>query len=328
MSSIPNRFNSYGDDTMNHRGFFQNSNMVRSMFTTSDHTNYGDLFSSSPSFTCYQNSHVSSSSFGLNNSHMMTHHTRRNLDSVFGAECFPIQDNPQFSQVSFTQTITNRFSAIVPTNTLATVQNDIGRVQRAMDFQTNVWNPTNFLDRQCEILTPKPLNVVFPHQDSAYRHHLDMFSLSSKHNHDQHVPQDGPSMKKSRKPTKSLEETTADDDDHFDSEEDGRSEDDEYDGRTHSLPYEKYGPYTCPKCNGVFDTSQKFAAHMSNHYKNETNNEREKRFRARNKNKFRKLNREIHGESQKIKLDDGVSSRGVSDAEALKQLVLVKKELV
>ncbi|VVA99497.1 unnamed protein product [Arabis nemorensis] len=327
MSSIPNRFSSYGDDNMNHPSFVQNSNMFRSMFHTSDQTNYGDLFSSSPSFTRYQNSNVSSSSFGFNNSHM-TYHTRRNTDSVFGAECFPIKDNPQFSQVSFTQTITNRVSAIVPTKTIFNVQNnDIGRVNRAMDFNNNVWNPTihppNFRDKQSEILSPKPLNVVFPHQKSAYRHRLDMFSSSSNNNHDQHVSQDGPSLKKSRKPTKFREEIARDD--HLDSEEDGRSGDDEYDGRTHSLPYEKYGPYTCPKCNGVFDTSQKFAAHMSNHYKSESTNEREKRFRARNKNKFRKLNREINGNSPKP--CDGVSSRGVTDAKAFQSLVMVKKEL-
>ncbi|KFK40216.1 c2h2-like zinc finger protein [Arabis alpina] len=325
MSSIPNRFNSNGDDNMNHHGFVQNSNMIRSMFHTSDQTNYGNFFSSPPSFSRYQNSHVSSSSFGLNNSHM-TYHTRRNTDSVFGAECFPIRDNPQFSQVSFTQTVTNRFSAIVPTNTVFNVQNDIGRVNRAVDFNNNVLNPTirppNFFDKPSEILNPKPLNVVFPHQNSAYRHHVNMFSSSSNNNH---VPQAGPSLKKSRKPTKFREEIATDD--RVDFGEDGRSGDDDYDGRTHSLPYEKYGPYTCPKCNGVFDTSQKFAAHMSNHYKSETSNEREMRFRARNKNKFRKLNNEIHGTSQKSTAEDGVSSRGVSDVEPLQNLGMVKEEL-
>ncbi|EOA33067.1 hypothetical protein CARUB_v10016400mg [Capsella rubella] len=62
------------------------------------------------------------------------------------------------------------------------------------------------------------------------------------------------------------------------------------DGRTHSLQYKKNGPYTCPKCNGMFDTCQKFSAHISSHYKTETNKERAQRFRARNKKKYGKIN--------------------------------------
>ncbi|MED6130856.1 hypothetical protein PIB30_004720 [Stylosanthes scabra] len=53
------------------------------------------------------------------------------------------------------------------------------------------------------------------------------------------------------------------------------AEDDE--ARIRSLPYKKHGPYTCPKCNVVFLTSQKFAAHTSSHYKHETKDEKKKR---------------------------------------------------
>ncbi|KAJ0019969.1 hypothetical protein Pint_31292 [Pistacia integerrima] len=63
----------------------------------------------------------------------------------------------------------------------------------------------------------------------------------------------------------------------------------EYDGRTHSLPCKKYGPYTCPKCKGVFDISQTFAAHMWSHYKYESNAERNKRLAARYKKKNLRL---------------------------------------
>lgn len=68
-------------------------------------------------------------------------------------------------------------------------------------------------------------------------------------------------------------------------------EDDEIegDGRTHSLPYKKYGPYTCPKCEGVFDTSQSFAAHIGSHYKYETSEERRKRLAARRRRKNLRL---------------------------------------
>ncbi|CAN7047840.1 unnamed protein product [Brassica rapa subsp. trilocularis] len=303
MSSNPNRFSSYGDDTTNYHGFApnfrnHNSKTTRSMVTTSDHMNHRGLFSSSPSFSCYQNSHVSSSSFGLNNSYM-NYHMRSESDSVLGANCFPITNNPQYSQVSFTQTITNRFSAIVPSNQIYNIQNDIARVQHDMDFKTNMWNrPTSyrptFLDKNCGILNPKPVYAV-PHQDSPYRQHLGMFSSSSKYNHDLHVLQEGQSSRKSPKPNKSH--------DNYNSDEDGISEDVQYDGRTHSLPYEKYGPYTCPKCKGVFNTSQKFAAHMSSHYKNETKKERDERYRARIKKKYHKLSNNIHGGSKKIKLE-------------------------
>ncbi|KAF2286297.1 hypothetical protein GH714_013432 [Hevea brasiliensis] len=56
------------------------------------------------------------------------------------------------------------------------------------------------------------------------------------------------------------------------------------DGRTHSLPHNKYGPYTCPRCMSVFLTSQKFAAHMSSHYRNETGDEKRTRLFAKHKN--------------------------------------------
>ncbi|EOA33135.1 hypothetical protein CARUB_v10016477mg, partial [Capsella rubella] len=144
----------------------------------------------------------------------------------------------------------------------------------------------------CEILSPEPLRVIFPYQYYAYSQQADMFSASSTHNHDQNNVQVGRPLKKISNPTMLFEKST----DERSCEEIKKSDDD---GRTHNLPYEKYGPYTCPKCTGKFDTSQKFAAHMSSHYKTETNNERAERFRERNKKKYGKRNLEDHGESQK-----------------------------
>ncbi|CAH2051326.1 unnamed protein product [Thlaspi arvense] len=360
--------------------------VVRSTFTTSDHMNHGDLFSSPPSFSRFQNSHVSSSSFALNNSY----HMRRDTNSVSGVDIVPMQDNPQFSQVSFTQTITNKYSAIVPTSEIANLQNNLQRpmdsqtntwnrppsfhpqnvatstinhfqnVQRPMDAQANTWNrrpsfhPQNVpatstssfpnvvqrpIDSQTsswvnpsfqssnfagsEILQPEPLNVVFPQQDSIYRQHLDLFSAASKQHPGQHVPQDAPPLQDATEPAEFAEEFA---DQYLNPEEEEISEDDPYDGRTHSLPYEKYGPYTCPKCSGVFDTSQKFAAHMSSHYKTETNEERYERYRARNKKRFRKLHRAMYGQSKRVKLEDGVSNGGASGSGNFQQLVVVKEE--
>jgi len=54
------------------------------------------------------------------------------------------------------------------------------------------------------------------------------------------------------------------------------------DGRIHSLPHKKNGPYSCSKCNKIFETSQKFANHVSSsHYKFESEEERKKRYISR-----------------------------------------------
>lgn len=294
MYSIPNRLNTCDGDTTNHRKFFpiqvnHSSKIVQSMFITSNHTNHGDLFSSSFSFTNSQNSRISSSSFGFHNSHVTNHMMRGNIESSSFPDYFSIQ-NPHFTRVSFTQTIANIYTSTVPTNTLDTVQSDIERVKRAMDSKANRWNSTiyrpNCFKKKYEIWTPKPFNVIFPPKHFECRQHLNRFSFSQGHVHDQQVFQNGRSLKIISKPTNIFEKATP----SIGFEENKKDDDDEYDGRTHSLPYEKYGPYTCPKCNVVYETSQKFAAHILCHYKkSETIKERGERFCARNKRKYRKL---------------------------------------
>ena len=61
------------------------------------------------------------------------------------------------------------------------------------------------------------------------------------------------------------------------------------DGRTHSLPHVKYGPYTCPRCKKVFSISQTFAAHMLSHYKHESSDQKKKRLAAKYKRKNLRL---------------------------------------
>lgn len=67
------------------------------------------------------------------------------------------------------------------------------------------------------------------------------------------------------------------------------NQDVEYDGRIHSHPCKKYGPYKCSKCNGAFGTSEAFAAHMRSHYKYETRAERKRRLSARLKKRNLRL---------------------------------------
>ncbi|KAG7551588.1 Zinc finger C2H2-type [Arabidopsis thaliana x Arabidopsis arenosa] len=337
MTSIPNGLYSYGDDTMNIHGFtpieMMSSNLrnhesmiVQSMFNTSDHTNHHGLFSSSRAFNCYQDSHVSSSSFDFSNSHM-SYHMRKNMVSTFGMPSITqISNNPHLSQISITQTITNSYSAIVPTNNLITSQNEYQRAMNPNIFNSPLY-PPNFVDKhvekESEILNPTPLNTIFPHQTSVFPRNLDMFSFSPKHHPHQYVSYRQP-VKKHCGPTKHFEETF----DDFDSKENG-----EYDGRTHSLPYKKYGPYTCPKCNRVFDTSQKFAAHISSmHYKNETIEEKFKRYNARNKKRSRRTNQLIHEESRNIQPEERVAKENggnnniASDIETLQHQQIVKEE--
>jgi len=181
------------------------------------------------------------------------------------------------------KTIINRYSSIFPINTYNSFQCDIEHAKRALD-PSNILNPIfrspNSFNTKCKILNPTPLNIVFPHQDSIDRQYLDMNSLLSKHNCGS---QGGRSLKKVFKPTNLFEKPTY----YIDSEEDEKNDEDQYDGRTHSLPYEKYGPYTCSKCKGVFNTSQSFAAHMVFYYNRERTKEREHRLRAKNKKRYR-----------------------------------------
>ncbi|KAL9282158.1 hypothetical protein AtEden1_Chr5g0127671 [Arabidopsis thaliana] len=227
MSSIPNMFNIYGDDTTNHRESFpikmnHNSKIARSMF------------SCPPSFSSYQTSHVSSCSVGFNNSHMTYHMKKKNFDFVPRVDYFPTKNNFHFTQVSFNQTIINRYSSIFPINTCNDFQCDIEHVKRALD-SSNISNPIfhrpNSFNTKCKILNPTPLNIVFLHQDSIDHQHLHMITLLSKHNR---VSQGGRSLKKVFKPTNLFEKPTY----YIDFEEDEKNDEDQYDGRTHSLPYE------------------------------------------------------------------------------------------
>ncbi|CAA7027748.1 unnamed protein product [Microthlaspi erraticum] len=317
MSSFPNGLNSYGGF---HGSFPIQMNSIfmdRSTFIASDDMNHRGLLTSSPAFNRYQDSHVASPSFGFNNPHV-AYQMRENM-----VDCFPILDNPHLSQVTFTETITKRYSAIVPTNHLATVQNGF---EGSMN-PNNIWNPSfappNFANTRCEILNPTPLNTFFPDQDSVYPRHVDFFSSPPKRHHDQNVPVRQP-VKKRCKPTRNVEGNF----DGFGLEEDG-----DYDGRTHSLPYEKYGPYTCPKCKSVFDSSQKFAAHVSSsHYKNETLEEKAQRYNARNKRRLRKMKEMMNGESQgtedNVVEDTGGNNNIASDIEAFQHQLIVKEEPV
>lgn len=282
MSRIPNEFNPYGDYTVNHNGFVpiqtnQNlrnhqSKMVPSIFVTSTITNHTNLFSPSPSYTCYHDSQISSSSLRITNS-CVAYQMRSNMISPFSMPCTAqISDFVRVSKA--TQTITNRYHAIVPTNNMVTVQNDNERVKRVISSNPNISNstshPPNIFDKHYETFSPKPINYFCSQEDST-----------------------------SRRPVKKIREAIdflTEIDDYINYEEGEIIEDDENVGWIHNLPYEKDGSFICLKCDNLFDTLQILVAHTQLvHCRSETNNEKKKRLEVNH--------HEVHGKSQKINKD-------------------------
>lgn len=102
------------------------------------------------------------------------------------------------------------------------------------------------------------------------------------------------------------------------SPDEGKRKKTKYDGRTHSLPHNKNGPYTCPKCNKVFTTSQIYAAHVSSgHYRFETPEQRAERLAAR----YPKGNT-----LQPVYTSEGLSMMPVSSSAKKKGKLCVKNE--
>lgn len=290
MSSIPNEFNPYGDCPINHGDFVpiqmnpssrnHHSKMVPSMFLTSNNKNHANLYSS-PALTSSHVSQISSSSLRVNNTTRVAFQTRSNMISPFSMPCTAqISGFVNFSQVSITHTITNRYHAIIPTNNMVIVQNDNDHVKRVMLSYPPILNstvhPPNGFDDHYETFTPKPIDF--------FCQPLDRFSSSPKHLHEQYVHKDGRPVKYIHKPAEVLEEIH----DYIDYEKDG--------GWIYSLPYEKDSSFICLKCNRLFDTSQILAAHTKLiHSKNETNDGRKKRLKVNHQ--------EVHGKSHKINKD-------------------------
>ncbi|KAL9818860.1 putative transcription factor C2H2 family [Arabidopsis thaliana] len=263
-SDFPIQINS---SSINHQ-----SKMVSSMFVTSNNKNHANLYPSS-FFTSSHVSKVSSSSL------------RTNMVSPFSMP-FIAQTSGfvNYSQVFITQTIAKRYHALIPTSNMVIVQNDNDRVNRFMTSYPPILkstvNPPNDFDKHYETFTPKPIDFFCSQQDYACRQHLDIFSSSPKHYHEQYVHKNGRSVKYICKPTEVLEEIH----DEIDYEKDG--------GWIYSLPFEKDSSFICLKCNSLFDTSQMLVVHTELiHSKNET------------KKRLKLHHQEFHGKSHKINKD-------------------------
>ncbi|XP_006281471.2 soluble scavenger receptor cysteine-rich domain-containing protein SSC5D [Capsella rubella] len=159
----------------------------------------------------------------------------------------------------------------------------------------NTWTPAfippNIFGNQHTILNPTPIRVMYPDQDLV-AHHYSAAPHHSATTHHLVAPDHftAPNHFDAPHHSDTISVLSTEDDDESD------------DGRTHSIPCEKNGPYTCPKCNCVFNTSQKFAAHMLSHYKSETNEEKDRRLRARNRKKYRKFMASLRRPKEKMEL--------------------------
>ncbi|EOA15194.1 hypothetical protein CARUB_v10028582mg [Capsella rubella] len=357
MSSNPNMFNIDGDHFINHGELFplqmnQNSRMFRSMFTTDDHMNYENFFASTPYFSSYQNSQISSSSFpfSIGSVSRARYFPNNIFDSVQHeidrvnllnpppiSLVYPDQDPaaprqfsahysvaprhtgpPQYSAAphyyaSLDHPVVPQHFAIPPhltsphhfatprhsiaPNNSATPHLFVSPHHIAAPHRSNMFS---FSANDNHILNPSPIRVVYPDQDPTAPHHFrdPHYSTATPHSADPHhftTPHQFTAPHHFGAPDHfaALDHldifSSSSSGNHLSQEEDEESDDDEYDGRTHSIPCKKKGPYTCPKCNCVFDTSQKFSAHMLFHYKSETSKEKDRRLRARNKKKYRKF---------------------------------------
>ncbi|EXB29005.1 hypothetical protein L484_018421 [Morus notabilis] len=136
------------------------------------------------------------------------------------------------------------------------------------EFNTHV-QESNYIIGDNTSSDPQPLSVYFPHETKR---------PIPTDNHDFYESRDFPFTEYCSRYNRvfhdqgenNISDQDDDDEDNFMG-----------DGRTHSLPYKKYGPYTCPRCKGVFTTSQTFAAHVGSHYKSESAEERRKRHLAK-----------------------------------------------
>lgn len=117
-------------------------------------------------------------------------------------------------------------------------------------YNPHVQTPNSTTGDNNDFSDPEPLDVYFPPGVNNPNPTQDDESQESGNNHDQGL------------------NNICDDQEEYEIE---------GDGRTHSMPYKKYGPYTCPRCNKILVTSQLFAAHIGSHYRNETSEQRRKR---------------------------------------------------
>lgn len=284
MTSIPNDFNLSGDYTMKDGGFVpiqinpnHQSKRVPSVLVTSNNTsnNTNHTFFSLASS---HHSQISSSYSRINHSHMV-YQMRSSMASSFNMPC-PAQSSTSitFSQVSITQTITKRYTSIIPTNNSVTIQNDNERVKRVMTSDPTIRSSTphlpNIFDKHFETFTPKPIDYFCSQQESPYHQHLERFSSSPKHHNNPYVPRGAPLVKRFYKPVEVLKG----DRDYIDYNKYERSEEGESAGWIHKLPYEQEASFICLKCNTLFHTSQILVAHVGLvHCKDEVTEGRKKR---------------------------------------------------
>jgi uncharacterized C2H2 Zn-finger protein len=205
--------------------------------------------------------------------------TPRRLQVHSFIDYIPVQNQAYIpvAEISVTQIV--RTEEVVRTHLLTT--------QIPNDHEIHIQGQPSFQSKR--------LTMPYDQKESFHDHHLQKYPRHdhhrSRYQNPSHIPchfQNLHSNESNSNPLKGLipVNTNSTSDDHDQDETDHHEEGD---GRTHSLPCKKYGPYTCPKCKGVFYTSQSFAAHMGSHYKYESSAARRRRQAAKYKRKNLRL---------------------------------------
>ncbi|XP_021887734.1 uncharacterized protein LOC110806991 [Carica papaya] len=241
--------------------------------------------------------------------------TRVQVENYIG--CVPLQNQPSFAEVSVTEVVQKSFF----TSKAAGLQLSVPSFNNLIGFQQPLGVYSNIRNQSTSITMPNPMMLArnvnnfpvthhYPHNFSPnsfplnYPNSRDLFEMKNEllfaqslsngaFGNNNNILNDQslkilPTL--SRMSTNTMENCSQQtrvpnnpNGDHHQSESD---DDESYDGVTHSLPCNKNGPYTCPKCMEGFSTSLLFATHVLRaHYKYETSEERQKRKAAKNRNK-------------------------------------------
>ncbi|KAJ0229309.1 hypothetical protein HA466_0317570 [Hirschfeldia incana] len=304
MPSLPNEFIPYTDNTMNQNDFIPiqiNRNVTQtvcSTFVSSVNTNHANLFSPSPPFTSsFHASQVHSSTSTFNSSHI-AYQTRRNMVSAVRMPQISRFVNPGFSPVLATPTIPNMYHhATVPTNNMATSQNGHDRGKHVITSGQTGWNHS-----------PDVFGKVTPTISNMYDHNMvPTNNMVTSQNFHEHVITSDPTIHPPNGFNNQWKTVYPEPIDYtkVDTSDDGG----ENKYQTQSIPNEKYGTFTCPKCHSLFDiTPTILAAHMGLvHASNETSEDNEKGPGAKTKKRSREQNHpDVNGKARKIKSEDNV----------------------
>ncbi|XP_056862774.1 uncharacterized protein LOC130510460 [Raphanus sativus] len=255
--------------------------------------------------------------------------------------------NPRFSPVFASPTIPNMYHhATVPTNNMVTSQNGHDRGQRVITSGQTDWNhsqnvfgkvtptisnmydhvmvPTNNMvtsqnghDRGKRVITsgqtdwnhsPNVFGKVTPTISNMYDHVMvPTNNMVTSQNGQERVITSDPTIHPPNVFNNQWKTFYPEPIDYTKVDTSDNGGENKY--RTQSIPNEKYGTYTCPKCHSPFDITPMISAARMElvHASNETSEDKEKGPSAETKKRSREQNHpDVNGKARKIESDDNV----------------------